>query len=82
MAQFLGSVQGSRGEATRLGDKNSGLQVEACSWQGKVVVRMWFDKVAGVDRYSVELRPHHGNGVNITLVNGEIVGEDSGKGSR
>lgn len=40
MARFYGSLQGRRGEATRLGDSSSGLRVEACSWNGKVVVRL------------------------------------------
>ena len=38
MARFRGTLQGSRGEASRLGDTNSGLRVEACSWSGKIVV--------------------------------------------
>jgi hypothetical protein len=36
MARFYGSLQGRRGEATRLGDSKSGIEVEACSWAGKV----------------------------------------------
>lgn len=32
MAQFLGSVQGQRGEVTRLGSKSSGLTVKANGW--------------------------------------------------
>jgi Na+-translocating ferredoxin:NAD+ oxidoreductase RnfG subunit len=38
MAQFLGSVQGQRGEATRLGSKNSGLVVKANGWNSGVRV--------------------------------------------
>lgn len=32
MAQYLGLVEGSRGPATRLGGKASGLRVEANGW--------------------------------------------------
>lgn len=38
MAQFLGSVSGTRGEATRLGSKNSGLTVQANGWNVGVTV--------------------------------------------
>lgn len=38
MAQFLGSVQGQRGEATRLGSKVSGLEVRANGWNSGVRV--------------------------------------------
>ena len=32
MAQFIGTVQGDRGEASRLGNKKSGLTTEYNSW--------------------------------------------------
>jgi len=38
MAQFRGGVRGQRGEATRLGSKNSGLSVFANGWHGGVKV--------------------------------------------
>ncbi|AYB70601.1 hypothetical protein SEA_SERENDIPITOUS_60 [Mycobacterium phage Serendipitous] len=52
MAQFRGTVQGNRGEASRLGSKNSGLDVSASGWNvgckvtvrhedGRDVVRVW-----------------------------------------
>lgn len=49
MAQFLGSVQGQRGEATRLGSKNSGLVVRANGWQSGVKV------VAGTNSDGVDV---------------------------
>jgi hypothetical protein len=81
MAQFFGTLQGQRGEASRLGTKSSGLQTEACSWQGKVVVRMWHDPTDGHDKYDVYLRPHHGAGVSQTLVHDAVVGAPYGDGS-
>jgi hypothetical protein len=41
MARFRGTLQGSRGEASRLGDSRSGLEVDACSWNGRIEVRLW-----------------------------------------
>lgn len=39
MARFKGSVQGSRGEASRLGGTESGLRVYANGWRSGVMVR-------------------------------------------
>lgn len=39
MAQFRGTVSGQRGEASRLGSKNSGLTVTANGWNAGVTVR-------------------------------------------
>lgn len=74
MAQFMGVVRGTRGEGTRLGTKNSGMIVEACSWQGKVIVRMTHDETAGVDMFTVDMEPHHGRGDRLELVSG-VVGD-------
>ncbi|AKF14631.1 hypothetical protein AVJ28_gp62 [Mycobacterium phage Baee] len=52
MAHFYGTVQGQRGEASRLGSKNSGLDASASGWDvgcrvtisyegGRDVVRVW-----------------------------------------
>lgn len=40
MAHFIGVVQGSRGEATRLGGKPSGMRVNASGWDLGVTARM------------------------------------------
>lgn len=40
MAQFRGTIQGSRGDASRLGTKNSGLTVEANGWHVGVRVEL------------------------------------------
>jgi hypothetical protein len=74
MAQFRGSIQGQRGEASRLGSKGSGLQVEAASWQGAVNVEMWYDERQDRDMFRVEQTPHHGRGINQHLLQG-VVGE-------
>jgi len=70
MAQYRGMIQGQRGYATRLGNKNTGLTVEAQSWEGKVVVELHHDGTE--DRCTVSLAPHMGEGVNIVLYNGPV----------
>ena len=32
MAQYRGTIQGGRGQASRLGTKNSGLEVDGVGW--------------------------------------------------
>jgi hypothetical protein len=44
MARFFGTLQGGRGEATRLGHASSGLRVTAASWSGKVCVQAYADE--------------------------------------
>ena len=41
MARFLGSVQGSRGEATRLGTPNSGMSARVQGWRSGVRVEAY-----------------------------------------
>jgi len=38
MARFLGAVQGSRGEASRLGSNSSGIRAQAQGWDCGVTV--------------------------------------------
>jgi len=72
MAHFYGTLQGARGQASRLGTRNSGLRIEACSWQGKVTVRLY--TCNGVDHARVELGRHHGHGGQATLYDGPVAG--------
>lgn len=44
MAHFRGEIRGQRGEASRLGSKQSGLTVVAQAWGGQVVTRLWHEK--------------------------------------
>lgn len=41
MARFYGSVQGGRGEATRLGHATTGLRASAQSYSGSVIVEVY-----------------------------------------
>ena len=61
MAHFRGTVQGNRGEASRLGSKKSGLQTTAASWQGDICVWLYHcEDCGGQDRYTVEKVDKHG----------------------
>lgn len=58
MARFFGSVQGRRGEATRLGDGVSGLTVTAAGWHGAIEVRLTAKRDAEKsDEFEVILKP-------------------------
>ena len=60
MAQFRGIVEGSRGQASRTGDKKSGLMVIASSWKGQIRVLLSHDEEADRDCYRVLLDDIHG----------------------
>jgi hypothetical protein len=76
MAHFYGTIQGNRGEASRLGSKDSGLDVTAASWQGAVSVQLY--ERDGVDYARVTLQPWHGSGTRKDLYDGPV----SGKGEQ
>lgn len=78
MAQFRGILNGARGIASRLGNKNSGLTVEAQSWQGKVVVDLSHDSKTGKDFARVSLAQHHSHGMwpPKILYYGPVSGEE------
>ncbi len=74
MAHFYGTVQGSRGEASRLGSKANGLNAHIASWQGAVDVRLWHDSKTGRDMANVYLTRHHGSGTEKSLYYGPVSG--------
>ena len=53
MAHYRGTIQGGRGEASRLGHKSTGIHSTVASWSGAVKVRVWYDESAGVDRFGI-----------------------------
>ncbi len=71
MAHFYGVLKGSRGEATRCGTKNSGLETVAASWQGAVRTYLYVDD-SGQTCYRVTESPWHGTGINRVLAEGVI----------
>ena len=44
MSQFYGTLQGSRGKATRQGGKKSGLTTYTASWDGAIRVEAYYDE--------------------------------------
>ena len=74
MAQYYGSIQGSRGEVHRLGTKSSGLEGWIASWDGAIVTRMYWEAETEVNRFVISMKPWHGSGPDRFLLNG-IVGE-------
>lgn len=70
MAKFYGTVRGQRGEASRLGGKQSGLTTVAASYSGAVQVSL-FDK-DGEEWADVQLIPWHGSGVHVQLYHGPV----------
>lgn len=61
MAHFYGKLQGSRGEVTRCGTKNSGLTTVAAGWGGAIEVTVRQDS-EGNDVFEVALIPWQGSG--------------------
>lgn len=56
MAHFRGTIRGQRGEASRLGNRSSGLNVGAASYQGAVEVYLYVHD--GRDFARIRLVPH------------------------
>ena len=53
MAHFRGTVQGGRGEASRLGHANSGLQVTCNGWRLGIEIRAEYDAEINGDRFYI-----------------------------
>lgn len=62
MSHFYGTLQGTRGEATRCGTKSSGITAYAAGWGGAIRTDIWHDDKTGRDMYRVTLTPWHGSG--------------------
>ncbi len=62
MAQYRATLRGTRGEASRLGSKSTGMFAHVASWQGAVEVELTYDPATDTDNARVVLTRHHGNG--------------------
>lgn len=76
MSHFYGTLQGNRGEATRCGSKDSGMQTHCASWSGAVRCQAWHDEDNDVDMVRVELTEWQCNGSRRVLYVGPISGEN------
>jgi hypothetical protein len=72
MSHFYGTLKGNRGEATRCGTKNSGMITEAASWEGKIVVRLFYNEEKKEDWCSIHKSPHFGQGEHTLIYIGPI----------
>ncbi len=79
MAHFCGTVQGSRGEVSRLGGKDSGIETYAASWRGAVRVQAYYDEATKTDCAVVCLEPWRGHGTHRELWRGPIDGTKADK---
>lgn len=68
MSHFYGTVKGARGEASRCGTKQSGLQTYTASWRGAVVVTAYYNKGRDEDWVRVALTTWRGSGVQPSRV--------------
>lgn len=74
MCEFYGTLNGSRGKATRCGTKQSGIETIAASWRGAVKVRVWKDK-SGVDMCRVDFIKWQGAGTDLNIYVGPVDGK-------
>lgn len=75
MSHFYGILQGNRGEATRCGSKDSGMETYCASWDGAVRCMAYVDEETGQDFVRVELTQWQGRGTYKVLYNGPISGK-------
>ena len=53
MAQFRATIKGSRGVASRLGTKKSGIVCSVNGWNSGIRVEAFYDKDSGQDVFTV-----------------------------
>lgn len=70
MSHFYGTLQGHRGQATRCGSKESGIDAVAASWEGSV--RVYAFQRDGRDYVRIAFDSWHGAGRELTLYYGPI----------
>jgi len=71
MSYFYGTLKGNRGEATRCGSKESGMETHCASWQG--AIRCFaYAREDGIDCVTIERILWHGRGKYKLLYDGPI----------
>ncbi len=68
MSHFYGTIEGSRGEATRCGTAGSGMRTNTAGWQGAIAVNIYHSDVTGCDRFNVSLVPWQSSGGESQLL--------------
>ncbi len=74
MSHFYGVLNGSAGQATRCGSKNSGMLTQAASWAGAIECVVYRDQSDGKDHFTVREIPWQGCGQRRHIASG-IIGE-------
>ena len=72
MSQFYGTVQGNRGQTSRGGSKNSGIETSTASWSGAIRCYAYYDKETDTDMVRVEKTTWRGSGDSKILYEGPI----------
>ena len=71
MSHFYGTLNGSHGQATRQGTKESGLKTVAASWNGCITTYLYID-LQGRDCFVIEQDTWQGVGVQEVIAHGHI----------
>ncbi len=72
MSHFYGTLNGSRGEATRCGDKKTGLAAVAASYEGAVMAHVYHNAEAKADYVRIDFIKWHGEGRSLTIYDGPV----------
>ena len=67
MSHFYGTLNGSRGQATRCGTANSGLQTIAAGWTGAIRVQLYTDE-NDQNCFRVEIGAWQGSGGDSQII--------------
>jgi hypothetical protein len=57
---------------TARGHKSTGISAEVCSWEGKIVTKIWWNEKAQDFYFSVEMDRHHGKGDSAVICSGRV----------
>lgn len=74
MAHFYATIQGNRGEVSRMGTASSGILADIASRSGSVHVELWQHE-NGKDYATISLRPWKGAGKDKMLYQGPVNGD-------
>jgi hypothetical protein len=77
MAYFYGTLNGSRGEATRCGTKQSGMETYCAGWSGAVRCQSYIGK-DGKDKVRIEFKRWRGQGTDKLIYDGDMDGKTFG----
>lgn len=72
MARFYGTVQGGRGQASRLGHASTGLRVSAQSHSGDIDVQFYVRLEDETDMVRIKVKEHGGGYLGKVLYNGPV----------